>query len=536
MWGSILLTLAQTTTPDRIAADEIRGAGKIAGIAFTEKELAQMQKAVSENLAAFEHLQKLPIDNALEPALTFSPLMPGITAPPPRLALHEVELPTVERPASLEDLCYADIATLASLVRSKKVRVEELVRMYVARLKRLDEKLLCVVNFTEARALAQAKVLDRELAEGRWRGPLHGLPWGAKDLLAVAGTPTTWGSKIYEHQMLAEDATVVKRLDAAGAVLIAKLSLGEIAYGDLWYRGRTRNPWKLDAGSSGSSAGAASAVAAGAVAFAIGSETLGSIVSPSAACGASSLRPTFGRVSRHGAMALSWSMDKLGPLCRTIEDTGLVLAAIAGSDGLDGTVHDAPFKAPGPTDVHGLHVGYLKGAFDASPEDQHVLEELEALHVELVPIELPHTLPVSDLLIVLTCEAATAFDEVTRNDSDEQMVWQDDDAWPNTFRAARTIPAVEYLRANRLRTRLMREMARTMQSIDVYVHPSFGSDSLLVTNLTGHPAAVAPCGFRADGTPRSITFTGQLFGEQDLVALASAWQRSTGYHRRHPAL
>lgn len=520
----------------RLPIDALESAGRVIGFEFTSSELALMQSSVIESLESIERLQRIPIDNALAPALIFSPLLPGMQVRPSRIAKTELVLPAAVRPADLEELAYADIPTLASLIRSRAVTSTELVQMYLARLKRLDPQLLCVVHLTEARALAQAQLRDREIAEGRWRGVLHGIPWGAKDLLAVRGTPTTWGSKIYENRTIDLDATVVERLDQAGAVLIAKLSLGEIAYGDLWYRGRTRNPWKTGEGSSGSSAGAASATAAGCVAFAIGSETLGSIVSPSAACGATGLRPTFGRVSRHGAMALSWSMDKLGPLCRSVQDAGLVLAAIQGPDGHDASVHSFPFDAPADVDVRGFRVGFLKTAFDQSPADQHVLKELETLGVELVPIELPSTIPAGDLLSILTCEAAAAFDELTRSGADDQMVWQAAEAWPNTFRATRLVPAVEYIRANRLRTQLMQEMAALMQTVDLYVHPSFAGRSLTITNLTGHPTVVAPSGFREDGTPMSISFTGQLFQEGELVALAQAWQRATGYHLRHPRL
>jgi Asp-tRNA(Asn)/Glu-tRNA(Gln) amidotransferase A subunit family amidase len=550
-------TPAAPPKPPEVSVEDIQKALRAIGLEFTADQEKLMQKDVSEQLHSYGELQKIPIDNSLPPALIFSPLLPGAAPKLARFNPKAIPIPDAARPANLEDLAYADILTLASLIRARKVSCVELTRMFIARLKRLDPTLHCVVNYTEERALKQAEGLDRELAEGRWRGPLHGIPWGAKDLLAVKGTPTTWGSKIYEHQMIDLDATVVTRLDARGAVLIAKTSLGEFAYGDLWYGGRTRNPWNPEKGSSGSSAGSCAAVAAGCMPFALGTETLGSIVSPSNVCGTTGLRPTFGRVSRYGAMALSWSMDKIGVIARTATDTSIVLAAIQGSDGHDGSVHDSPFAPTAAVDVKGWRVGYLKSAFDAQrdtktadaeakPEgsdrariahdDSHVLRELEALGVELVPIELPHAIPAGDLLTILTAEAATAFDELTRDGRDAQMVWQAAEAWPNTFRAARLIPAVEYLRANRLRTALMRDMQKLMDTVDVYVAPSFGNASLVITNLTGHPALVAPSGFNADGTPHSITFTGQLYGEAELVALAEAWQRSTEYHLRHPKL
>jgi Asp-tRNA(Asn)/Glu-tRNA(Gln) amidotransferase A subunit family amidase len=533
----------------RVSTEEITQALHAIGLDFSGEHVKLMQKDVGDQLEQYTALQKIPIDNSLAPALVFSPLLPGAAAKLARFNPKPIPIPEVARPANLEDLAYADIPTLASLVRSRKVSCVELAKMYIARLKRLDPKLHCVVNYTEERALKQAEGLDRELANGQWRGPLHGMPWGAKDLFAVKSTPTTWGSKIYEQQMLDVDATVVTRLDAAGAVLIAKLSLGEFAYGDLWFGGRTRSPWNPEKGSSGSSAGSCAATAAGCMAFALGTETLGSIVSPSNACGTTGLRPTFGRVSRYGAMALSWSMDKIGPITRSAEDASIVLAAIQGPDGRDGSVREAQFFPVAPVDVKGWRVGYLKSAFDREKEpadknesgrarhdDSHVLDELKALGVELVPIELPHALPAGDLLTILTAEAATAFDELTRDGRDAQMVWQAPEAWPNIFRAARLIPAVEYIRANRLRTALMRDMQKLMDSVDLYVAPSFGNESLVITNLTGHPALVAPSGFDPDGMPQTITFTGQLYGEAELVALADAWQRSTEYHRRHPQL
>ncbi len=459
---------------------------------------------------------------------------------PPAFEPKPIALPDVStfvRPSNLEVLAFSDIPTLAALVKARKISCVDLTKMYLARLKRLDAKLHMIVNLTEERALAQAAERDRELADGKWRGLLHGIPWGAKDLLAVKGAPTTWGSKIYEHQVIDADATVVQRLDAAGAILIAKLSLGEFAYGDLWFGGRTRNPWNPDQGSSGSSAGPAAATSAGCVAFSIGSETLGSIVSPCTRCGATGLRPTFGRVPRTGSMALSWTMDKLGPICRTVEDTTIVLAAIQGPDDVDPTAQAFPFVPPGEIDVRGWRVGYAAKDFEQSPADQHVLDELKALGVELVPIELPASIPAGDLLVVLTCEAAAAFDELTRDGRDAQMVWQAEEAWPNTFRATRLVPAIEYLRAMRLRTELMRSMDGVFKKVDLYVHPSFGGETLVVANLTGHPAICAPSGLdEKTKSPRSIGFTGRLFGETQLAALAQAWQRSTRFHLAHPSL
>ena len=549
MLSALVLAIAQQAPapakppdpPPRVTVDQIHAAGQVAGLDFTTEQLAQMQKNVSEQIEGYERMWKHPLDNSIPPAFVFAPLLPGMKIVPPAFAPKPIELADaakVQRPANLEDLAYADIPTLAALVKAKKVSCVELAKLSLERLKKLDPKLHMVVNLTEERALAQAAERDRELTQGKWRGMLHGLPWGAKDLLAVKGAPTTWGSRIYEHQALDADATVVKRLDEAGAVLVAKLSLGEFAYGDLWFGGRTRNPWNPEEGSSGSSAGPAAATASGCVAFAIGSETLGSIVSPCTRCGATGLRPTFGRVPRTGAMALSWTMDKLGPICRTVQDATIVLAAIQGPDDQDPTCREAPFAAAAPVDVRGWKVGFAEKDFERSPDDKKVLDELKALGVDLVPVDLPpQSMSARDLLVILTSEAAAAFDELTRDGRDAQMVWQDEEAWPNTFRATRLVPAVEYIRASRVRTELMRAMDEVFRKVDVYVHPSFAGASLVVTNLTGHPTIVAPDGFDPKKkTPRSICFTGRLFGETTLAAVAGAWQRSTRYHLERPPL
>jgi Asp-tRNA(Asn)/Glu-tRNA(Gln) amidotransferase A subunit family amidase len=415
--------------------------------------------------------------------------------------------------------------------------------MYLSRLKKYGSKLECVITLTEERALEAARRADAEIAAGNYRGPLHGIPWGAKDLLAVAGYKTTWGAMPYKDQVIEADATVVKRLDDAGAVLVAKLSLGALAWGDVWYGGKTRNPWDYEQGSSGSSAGSAAATAAGLVGFSIGTETWGSIVSPSTRCGTTGLRPTFGRVSRHGAMALSWSMDKIGPICRSVEDCALVFDAICGPDGHDLSVVDAPFNWDASLDVKALRVGYVDSAFAEEREEQEewrqfdlmTLDKLRSLGIELVPIELPD-LPIESLSFVLNAEAAAAFDDLTRSNRDDLMVRQVRNAWPNVFRQARLIPAVEYINANRVRTLAMQAMAEIMSKIDVYIAPSFVGSNLLLTNLTGHPSVVLPNGFREDGTPTSITFMGDLFAEARALAVARAYQEASDFHLRHPTL
>jgi len=535
-----LFVLAALTTPAlgqtgsaAPEADAIRTVAAFNELHFEDDEIQLMLRDVTQQLAGFRAMRELPLDNAVPMSLVFDPLGYGVELRARSLEPADAlaELRDVERPADLEQLAFADITTLASLIHSKQVSCVELTTSFLARLRTLNESLHCVITFTEERALAQARALDEELANGKWRGLLHGIPYGAKDLLSVKGYPTTWGAMPFKDQVLDVDAAAVTKLDEAGAVLIAKLSLGALAWGDVWFDGMTRNPWNPNEGSSGSSAGSASATSAGGVVFALGSETLGSIISPSVRCGNSSLRPTFGRVSRHGAMTLSWSMDKLGPLCRSVQDAAIVFDAIQGPDPRDNHSADQPFRLPARVEVRGWRVGFPKAAFERSPRDKRVLEELEALGVELIPMELPDY-PASAMTVVLSVEAAAAFDELTRTGQDAELVRQTTDAWPNVFRAAQLVPAVEYVRANRLRSALMRELDSVMERVDLFVHPAYYG--LSTTNLTGHPTVITPSGFAEDGQPYSICFTGQLFGEERLLALARAWQESTEYHRRHP--
>ncbi|HVR98484.1 MAG TPA: amidase [Thermoanaerobaculia bacterium] len=539
-----VLGAAETEKKEDITAQAVADAERLLGLEFTEAERAMMLEGLEELKQGYQALRAVPLDNSVPPAVRFDPLPAGTKLDLGRAAFRLSDQPAAPVTQDLEELAFLPLTQLARLLRERKVTSVALTRMYLARLRRLDPVLHAVISYTEERALEKAEQADREIAAGRYRGPLHGMPWGAKDLLAARGYPTTWGSVPYKDQMLDYDATVVERLDEAGAVLIAKLTLGELARGDVWFGGMTRNPWNPEQGSSGSSAGPAAATVAGGVGFSIGSETLGSIVSPSTRTGATGLRPTFGRVSRHGAMALSWSMDKLGPICRTVEDCATVFNAIHGPDGKDGTVVDLPFSWDPALDVRKLRIGYVKSLFDAAPEtgqeewhalDLATLDALRGLGIDLKAVELPvQGIPVDALRVILSAETAAAFDELTRSGKDDQMVRQVAQAWPNSFRQGQTVPAVAYIQANRVRTLAMREMAKLMAGIDVYVSPTYGGDNLLLTNLTGHPQVVVPNGFRKDGTPTSITFTGQLFGEGKLLAVAKAYQDASGFHLRHP--
>jgi Asp-tRNA(Asn)/Glu-tRNA(Gln) amidotransferase A subunit family amidase len=532
----------QVSAGAEITDASIVAAAEIAGVSFTDEERALMLdglKGQTRNLLA---LHEIKLENATAPAIVFNPLpRPDALPKGPQRPIVMSRQTVQAKPVNLESLAFAPLTALADLVRRKQVTSVDLTTMYLDRLARLDEKLLCVTTLTRDRALTKARAADAEIAAGRYKGPLHGIPWGAKDLLAVKGHPTTWGTAPYRDQSFDYDATVVQRLDAAGAVLIAKLTLGELAQGDRWYGGMTRNPWKLDQGSSGSSAGPGSATAAGAVGFAIGSETLGSISSPATRNGVTGLRPTFGRVPRTGAMALSWSMDKLGPMARSVEDCALIFAAMHGPDGADQSIFSAPFNWDGNAPLRGLRVGYIKSAFDApverhatKPFDDAALAALRGLGIELIPVEIPD-LNYNAMRIILTAEAGAAFDELTRSGRVRELAQQNAGAWPNSFRTARLIPAVDYVNANRVRTLAIQQWDALMQTVDVIVTPTSGAQ-LTATNLTGHPAVILPNGFRDDGTPVSLTFLGRLFGEEALLHVAHAYQQATTHHLKHPVL
>jgi Asp-tRNA(Asn)/Glu-tRNA(Gln) amidotransferase A subunit family amidase len=529
----------QQQAPKVVTREMVAAAEKIAGLEFTDAERDLLLDNLNNTLQAYQQLRRLPLPNDVAPAVRFSPVLPGRRlAAEPRRTRQQGRRRRLSRPARDAELAFLPVSDLAELVRSRQVSSMELTRLYLDRLKRYDPTLLCVTHLTEARALKQAEAADAEITAGRYRGPLHGIPWGAKDLLAVPEYPTTWGSPIFKDQILATTATVVERLDAAGAVLVAKLTLGEFAMGDVWYGGTTKNPWNTSQGSSGSSAGPGSATAAGLVGFSIGTETLGSIVSPATRNGVTGLRPTFGRVSRHGAMALSWTMDKIGPMCRTVEDCALVLQAIHGTDGRDPTVIDAPFAWDPGRPLSQIRVGYLKSAFDQDrPQkalDDAALDGFRRLGYQPAEVTMPSDLPIGAMRIILSAEAAAAFDDLTRDNRDDQMVRQVAGAWPNAFRSARFIPAVEYIQANRARTVLMERMEKIFEQVDVFITPSFGGNVLLATNLTGHPAISVPSGFNDQGAPVSISFIGKLFGEADLCRVAMAWQEATGWHTKRP--
>ena len=554
--GSTLLPgvlWAKVAAGEDITATSIAAAEELAGLKFDDAERAMMLEGLKTQQGRIEALHKVPLPNAVSPAIIFDP-MPAGKSPPLRAKRGMVRTPVAARslPASDEEIAFLPVTELSELIRRGKLKPTRLTEIYLERLKRYDPVLRCVITLTEERARAQAKQADAEIARGSYRGPLHGIPWGAKDLLAVKGYRTTWGAGPYKEQVIDEDATVVQRLDRAGAILLAKLTLGELAQGDMWYGGRTRNPWKVEAGSSGSSAGPASATAGGLVGFSIGSETLGSISSPSTVCGTTGLRPTYGRVPKTGAMALSWTMDKLGPICRSAEDCAIVLDAIYGPDGKDKSAITASYNWDASVSPRSLRIGYVKAAFDLplmDPKDEkrtlhgskqwddRALEALRGMGIDLIPVELPD-LPYDAMRIILTAEAAAAFDELTRSNRDAELVQQSRFDWANTFRTARFIPAVDYINANRVRSSTIEAWDELMKNVDVIVTPTNAANlpQLVATNLTGHPAVILPNGFRPDGTPVSLTFLGNLFEEGKLLAVANAYQRATGFHKVRPAI
>lgn len=547
LFPGALWAQAQQKNSGSVTRQMLKEAAAVAGLSFTEHELDAMLEGVNQMLARYRGLREVHLDNSVAPPIYFNPAVPGMKIDRTRRTLNASKPSRVTRPRDLEDAAFWPVTQLAELIRSRQVKSAELTGMYLARLKKFNPKLNCAVTLTEDLAMQQAREADREIAEGRYRGSLHGIPWGVKDLCATKGYPTTWGAAPFKTRIIDEDATVVGRLHAAGAVLVAKLATGELALDDVWFGGQTKNPWDLSMGSQGSSAGPGSATAAGLVGFSIGTETLGSIVEPSGICGVTGLRPTFGRVSRHGAMALSWSLDKIGPMCRSVEDCALVLAAIQGPDDRDLAVQDVPFNWDAALDIRKLRVGYLKAAFSDTHQtaqtdanDARALEKLRMLGVSLREIELPEH-GAMDPLLILWGEANAALNDPIRT-RPADLVRQDRVASQN---AVRLLPAAEYLDSQRVRALLMREMAEVMTDIDVYVVPFDYSDytpnpvasrNTSVTNLTGQPCVVVPHGFNEKGNPTSLTFVGRVFGEAEMLALAKAYQDATDWHLRHPKL
>ncbi|MHC4100209.1 MAG: amidase [Planctomycetota bacterium] len=520
-----------------ITRGTIAEAEKLAAVEFTDEERAQILEGLDDQLKRYRSRRSLQLADDLAPATVFDPRLPGATVEQANRVVPLDSDPGAV-PANDRDIAYAPVTALGRWIRRGELTSMRLTEIYLDRLRRHGPQLECVVTLTEKPALDQARRADIEIAAGRHRGRLHGIPWGAKDLFDTAGVRTTWGAGPYRDRVPARDAAVVRRLDEAGAVLVGKLTLGALAYGDIWFDGRTNNPWKLEQGSRGSSAGSAAATAAGLVGFALGTETYGSIVSPCMRCGTTGLRPTFGRVARTGAMALCWSLDKVGPICRTVEDCALVLEHLNGSDPGDPSSIDVPFEFEAGRPVGGLRLGYAPKWFEGervTDAERRVLDAARGTGAELVEIELPDW-PYDTLMTILRVEAAAAFEQLTLTDRDDELKWQAPKAWPNSFRQTRFAPGIEYVQAQRFRRQVMEMMAGKLRDVDAMISPSFAGSLLMITNHTGHPSLTLRCGFRDDGTPRGITLWGRLFDEGTLCRLGMALEGKLNVWQQRPPL
>jgi len=558
----VLWAQMQQSGTNRVTLEMIQAAFALSGLAISDEDAKAMVQGANQNLARFEDVRNLHIPINVSPPFHFSPIVPGMKIDRTREPLR-FSTPNVTRPKNLEDAAFWPVTDLGHLIKTRQATSLELTEMYLARLHNYNAKLNCVVTFLDDVARTQARDADAQIAAGKYKGPLHGIPWGAKDIIAVKGYKTTWGSGAFEDQMLSEEASVVEMLRDAGAVLLAKLSAGELASGDHWFGGQTKNPWNLAEGSGGSSAGPGSATGAGLVGFAIGTETGGSILQPSERCGLTGLRPTFGRVSRYGVMALSWTQDRLGPMCRSVEDCAVVMSVIARPDGRDMSVSDVPFNWNAQSDISKLRVGYLEAAFAETKDatwkanEERTLGQIRSLGVKLVPVKLPDwTVDVSGGGI----ESGAYFDEMIRSGRDKRMTNPSRGA---RMRASHLIPAVEYLQSQRGRMMMMQQLAEATAHVDVYLSPrglwggtpaglgpgitpgdaaaaerernSVTQRHTTMANLACYPALAVPNGF-AGGMPTSITFLARPFGEAGLLALAKSYQDATGFQKKHPNL
>ncbi|MDX5478440.1 MAG: amidase [Cyclobacteriaceae bacterium] len=525
--------VAKTTEP--LTREDVKIAQKLFNLHFEDAAIDTMLQYLESNKKAFDTMRTFYLENDIAPALHFDPV-PLDYPLSPDLGRHQwsINLQT-KLPENLEELAFYPIQDLAGLIKSGKITSVELTKIYLDRIKKHDPKLLAFVTVTEELALQQAQKADKEISEGKYKGPLHGIPYGVKDLASVPGYPTTWGSAPYKEQIIDETATVVRKLEEAGAVLLGKLVSGSLARGDVWFGGKTKNPWDLEQGASGSSAGSGSATAAGLVAFSIGTETLGSIISPSTRTGSTGLRPTFGAVSKHGFMVLSWSMDKVGPICRNATDCAIVYDYIRGQDGLDKSVKHVAFNYLEGTDIKKLKVAFFQDLFEKdtsaiSIHHQRTLEEFKALGIRPEKVTLPENFPFSVFDIILRAESGAFFDQLVLSGAVDEMVEQHKGSRANSLRQSRFIPAVEYLQANRHRSKLIEEFHHMIKDYDVIISPTFAGRQMLITNLTGHPALSLPNGFDDKGRPTSITLLGNYFGENKLIALAEAYQKQYQYH------
>ena len=535
-----ILYIGNLFAQETVSKAQIQSAEKMFALSFSDAKRDSMLSILAGKINTYTYIHNKELTNSVAFPLWYNPVLPDMQVPKYQKPVLFNTPTNISIPKEKEQLAFYSITELASLIKNKKISSEELTRFYLARLKKYAPVLHCVIELTEEIALKQARKADAELARGIYRGPLHGIPYGIKDLFAVEGTHTTWGTPPYRNQVIHQTAFVAAQLEKAGAVLVAKLSLGELAMDDIWFGGLTRNPWDTSKGSGGSSAGSASATAAGLVAFAIGTETYGSIVDPSMRCGTTGLRPTYGSIAKTGAMALAWTSDKIGPICRSAEDAAIVFKYIHGADKTDRSSIDFAFNYTNINTISKLRIAYIRNYIDSLPEnstEKETLRTLRKMGAKLTPISFPDSLHGDEILsLIIGVESAAAFDPLTRANKDDEMVQQNKDRWPNTFRTSRFVPAVEYINACRLRYQIMERMSPFIDSFDIIIAPPETGDQLAITNLTGNPSITLPNGFLENGMPASISFIGRHFGEATLLAFTKAYQEKTGYHLKHPVL
>ena len=527
---------------DSITKTDLMSAAKLFDLSFTQKEIDSMYDGVKENVGNYQRMHKLSLNNNVPLSLWQSPVLPGMKFAEKQEPINWNIPNNVSLPKDKNELAYYSVLQLAALIKNKKISSVELTEFFIDRLKKYSDTLHCVISFTEDLAMQQAKQADAEIAKGKYRGLLHGIPYGLKDLFAIKGTKTTWGAAPYKDQVIDQDAFVYTKLKEAGAVLIAKFSMGALAMGDYWFGGRTRNPWNLKTGSSGSSAGSASATSAGLVPFAIGTETWGSIVSPSTTCGVTGLRPTFGSISRTGAMALSYSLDKVGPICRSAEDAAIVFNYIHGTDGNDQSAVNRPFNYKTTVDIKKMKIGYARNYFaeikDTARNEWKVLQAFKQLGAALIPVDFPDSAVYNFNIMraVLSSESAAQFDDFTRNNVDDEMTRQTKNDWPNEFRSRRLTSAVEYINAQRHRYLLMQKVNEVVNQFDVIISPNWTGNQSAITNLTGHPVICFPTGFSKNNQPTGISIIGKLYDEATIIAVAKIYQDATEWNKMHPEM
>lgn len=534
----LLINAVAVNAQEQITNAQILTAEKMFSLSFNESKRDSMVGILSDKIKTYNYIHSANLDNSVLFPLWYSPVLPTMNVPKKVLPVHFDIPDNVALPKNNSDLAFYSIPQLASLIKHKKISSQQLTRFYIDRLKKYDPVLHCVIELTEELAMKQSKKADEEISRGIYKGPLHGIPYGIKDLFAVSGTHTTWGTPPYKNQTIDETCFVATQLEKAGAVLVAKLSLGELAMDDVWFGGLTRNPWDINKGSGGSSAGSASATSAGLVPFAIGTETYGSIVDPSMRCGVTGLRPTYGSVAKTGAMVLAWSSDKIGPICRSAEDAAIVFNYIHGSDAHDNSSINFAFNYNGVANFTKLKIAYIKNYIDTLPEsstEKQTLATLKKMGAQLNAITFPDNLHADEILsLIIGVESAAAFDPLTRANKDDEMVQQNKDRWPNTFRTSRFVPGVEYINACRMRYEIMRKMDPIIDTYDIIVAPPEVGEQLAITNLTGNPSITIPNGFDSNGMPTSISFIGKHFGEANLLAFTKKYQEATKFNLVHP--